>query len=130
MPVVAEPGESLDRLPRLGRVVGQQLVRDHLMERDVQPGVHRLAVGTRPLLVALERLLHLQVLRFEQERALVLVVRIQPFQVEALIGTVSRRHRPGLPVAGERLVEPAVGALAGPPPGYASGWPAPSARAT
>src|SRR6202011_250716 len=71
----------------------------------------------------------LKVLRFEQKRALVLVVRIQPFQVEAPIGTVSRRHRPGPPVAGERLVEPAVGALAGPPPRYASRWAAPSARA-
>jgi hypothetical protein len=36
----------------------------------------------------LRRTLHLKVLRFEQERALALVVRIQPFQVEALIGTV------------------------------------------
>src|SRR5229473_1168534 len=75
VPVVAEPGQPLDRLPRLRRVVGQQLVRDYLVNRDVQRGVHRLAVGTRYLLVVLECLLHLQVLRLEQERALVLVVR-------------------------------------------------------
>jgi hypothetical protein len=33
VPVVTEPGEPLDRLPRLGRVVGQDLVGGHLMER-------------------------------------------------------------------------------------------------
>ncbi len=59
VPVVPEPGEPLDRLPRLGRVVGQQLARDHLMEHDVQLEAHRLAVRTRHLLVMLERLLHL-----------------------------------------------------------------------
>ena len=56
----------------------------------------------------------IQLLR-EQERALILVVRIQPLQVEAVIGTVSRRHRPGPPVARDRIVEPAVGDLLGHP---------------
>jgi hypothetical protein len=42
----------------------------------------------------------------EQERALVLVVRIQSLQVEVLIAAVPRRDRPGTPVAWERLVEP------------------------
>jgi hypothetical protein len=51
----------------------------------VQPGVHRLAVGTKDLPAPLERLFPLEVLCLEQERALVLIVRIQPLQVEPLI---------------------------------------------
>gem|GEM_PF-7051905 len=87
----------------------------------MQLRVERLAVGARHLLVTFERLRHVKVLCLEQERALVLVVRIQSLQVEVLIAAVPRRHRPGTPVAWERLVEPAVGVLLGHPPGYAPG---------
>jgi hypothetical protein len=43
-PVVAEDAEPLHRLPCLGRVIGQQLVRDNLVHRDVQPRAERLTV--------------------------------------------------------------------------------------
>ena len=52
--------------------------------------------------MSLQRLRQVKVLCLEQERALVLVVRIQLLQVEALIAAMPRRHRPGTPVAWEQ----------------------------
>jgi hypothetical protein len=105
VPVVAEPGQPLNCLPRLGRVVGRQLVRDHSVQRDVQPRVHRLAAGGSDLFMPLERPCHLEVLCLEQEPALVLVVRIQQLQVEPLIGPMPSGYCPRPPVARERLVD-------------------------
>ena len=65
------------------------------------------------IFVPLERLFHLEVLCLEQERALVLVVRVQPLQLKPLVGAMARRYSPGPPVTRERVVEPAVGDLLG-----------------
>jgi len=46
VPVVAQGAEPLNRLPRLGRVVGQQLVGDNLVQRDAQPRAERLTAET------------------------------------------------------------------------------------
>jgi hypothetical protein len=123
VPAVAEPGQPLNCLPRLGRVVGQQLVRDHSVQRDVQPRVHRLAAGGNDLFMPLERPCHSGVLCLEQEPALVFVVRIQQLQVEPSIGAMPSGYCPRPPVARNRLVEP-VGRLFSLPRGYTSVRPA------
>jgi hypothetical protein len=124
VPVVAEPGQPLNCLPRLGRVVGQQLVRDHSVQRDVQRRVHRLAAGGSDLFMPFERPCHLEVLCLEQESALVLVVRMQQLQVEPPIGAMPSGYCPRSPVARERLIEPAVGRLLGLPRGHTPERPA------
>ena len=87
VPVIAEASEPLNRLPCLGRVAGQQLVRDDLVHRYVQPRAERLTAGDY-LFVAPERISELCVLRLDQERQFVLVVRIQQFEVESLVGAM------------------------------------------
>jgi hypothetical protein len=87
VPVVAKADEPLNRLPRRGRVIGQQLVRDGLGHRYVQPRAERLAVDGH-VLVAVERVFEFCVLRLDEEREFVLVVRIQQFEVEPLVGAV------------------------------------------
>ncbi len=76
VPVVAEGGEPLHRLPCPGRVIGQQLARDNLVHRDVQPRAERLTVDDH-LFIAAERVFEFCVLRLDQEREFVLVCRIQ-----------------------------------------------------
>jgi hypothetical protein len=48
VPVIAQIGQLLNSVPRLGRIVGQQLVRDNLVQRDVQPGL----TGTPPTVIS------------------------------------------------------------------------------
>jgi hypothetical protein len=50
-----------------GRLIGQQLVRDNLTHRDMQPGAGRLAVDGH-LFIAAERVAEFRVLRPDQER--------------------------------------------------------------
>lgn len=50
VPVIAEPGQPLDDLPRLGRIVGKDLLRNHHMQQHMQ---RRLMVS--PLAAAHDR---------------------------------------------------------------------------
>jgi hypothetical protein len=107
VPVIAEPGQALHRLPCLGRVVGQQLVGHYLMHGHMQPLADGLAVENH-VVITLQRVCELRVPRLDQQRALILAARVQQFEVESLVGPVCRGKRPGPPVAGLRLAEPAV----------------------
>jgi len=113
VPVIAEACQPLNRLPCLGWVVSQQLIRDDLVHRDVQPRAERLAVGSH-LLIALKRIFEFCVLRLEQEGEFVLVVRIQQFEVESLVGAVPCGYRPRSPTGTVRVAEPAFPGLPGP----------------
>lgn len=66
VPVVAEPGKALNRLPRLGRILGQQLIRHYLVHGHVQPRVDGLAIDDHVLPV-LERACELRVPCFDQQ---------------------------------------------------------------
>jgi hypothetical protein len=66
----AEPSASL------GRVVGQQLARDNVVHRNVQPGAERLTVSDH-LFIAAQRVFESCVLSLDQECELVLVRGIQ-----------------------------------------------------
>ncbi len=59
-----------------GRVIGQQLARDNLVHRDVQPWAERLTTGDH-LFIAAQRVFEFGVPRLDQEREFVLVRRIQ-----------------------------------------------------
>src|SRR5258706_11169426 len=107
MPVIAEASEPLNRLPRLGWVVSQQLIRDHLMHHYVQPWVERLAARDH-LLFTPEGIFELGMLRLDQESEFVLVRGIQQFEIESLVGAVPGGHHPRSSVCGVRRVEPAV----------------------
>jgi len=60
---------------------------------DVQARAERLTADHHFLIVA-EGVFEFGMLRFDQERTFVLVCRIEQFQVKALVGAVSRGHRP------------------------------------
>jgi hypothetical protein len=64
VPVVAESDQPLDGLPGFGRVVGQQLAGDNLMQRDVQPGTERLTAYDHLFIVA-ERVFEFGMLRLD-----------------------------------------------------------------
>jgi len=104
------PGETLNRLPCLGRIVGQQLVRHHLVHCHVQPRVDGLAVDDHVFLTV-QGVRELQVQRLDQNCALVLVARIKQLEVESSVDPVRTGKRPRPPVTGLRLVEPAIRCL-------------------
>ena len=98
------------------------------MQRDVQRRVHRLAGLGDDLFVRLECVGHLEVLGLEQERALVLIVRIQPLQIEPLVRAMPSGHCPRPPVTRKRIVEPAVRRLLVLPRRHAPNRPTPRSR--
>src|SRR5260370_40315939 len=90
-----------------------------------QPGVHRLAVGSRDLFTPLERLSTLKVLCLEQERELALLVWIQQLEVEPLIGAMPRGCRSP---RGRRRVVGQMGARQRATPAQANSEPGPGRR--
>src|SRR5262249_17740390 len=107
VPVITAPGEPLNRLPGLGRVIGQQLVRHHLVHRHVQPRVDGLAIDDH-VVFTLEGISELRVERLKEQRALVRIARVQQLQIEFLVNPVRRGNHPRPPVARLRLIEPAA----------------------
>jgi hypothetical protein len=75
-------------LPGLGRLTGQQLAGDDLMQRDVQPRAERLTAGDH-LLVGAEGVFEFGMQGLDQEGAFVLVGGVQQFQVKSLVGPMS-----------------------------------------
>jgi hypothetical protein len=68
VPVIAEAGQPLNRLPCLGRVLSQQLIGDNLVQRYVQPRAERLAAH-RYLFTGPERIVEFCVLGLDEKLA-------------------------------------------------------------
>jgi hypothetical protein len=107
VPVVTEAGEPPDGLPGLRRGVAQQLIGDDLVQHDVQPRVDWLT-GHDNLFIAIEGICPFGMHGLKQDCAVVLIGKIQPFQLYALVSAVPLRHRPRPAVTGYRVIEPAV----------------------
>lgn len=88
VPLVAEVQEPLGCVPCFRRIVRHQLVRDHLVHREVQPGLHRLAVRADQVMPRLERFPQLGVFGANEERAIVLLLSVKEGQI---LPTVDRR---------------------------------------